>query len=68
MLHRMQPVQGVVVCANFEMIGDQVIMEILDSPYYCKALLLNYTIILFGFTESAAGTAYDALFSILLLG
>ena len=64
----MQPLQGVMVGVNFEMIGDQVITEILDSPSYCEALLLSGAIVLFGFTKSAAGTAYDALFSILLLG
>ena len=56
------------VCVNFEMIGNQVIKEILDSPYYCEALLLSYTIVLFRFTKSAAGTAYYVLLSILLLG
>ena len=68
MLHRKQPLQGVKVGVNFEMIGDQVISEILDSPNYCEALLFSCAIVMFGFTKSVAGTAYDALFSILLLG
>ena len=68
MLHRTQPLQGVMVGVNYEMIGDQVITQILDSQNYCEALLLSCAIVLFRFTKSAAGTAYDALFFILLLG
>ena len=30
------------VCVSFEMIGNQVIMEILDSPYYSEVLFFSY--------------------------
>ena len=45
------------VLVHLEVVVNQVITKILDSPYYCKTLLLSHTVVLLGFAEGSAGTA-----------